>query len=145
MSKEANLTHGGDGDCSLLFSFEHNLSWESICGRGVRGEREELSPGARLVKKLPLAAVQDWGGGAQKGVDEGRQLLPGEQGGAVLEEEDQGEGGSAVQGEEKGSGRGSRLLLVRRGGLRLVQVRRHIVRQVGVQGGLGHRVEGWID
>ena len=50
-----------------------------------------------------------------------------------------------MQGEEKGSGRGSRLLLVRRGGLRLVQVRRHIVRQVGVQGGLGHRVEGWID
>ena len=63
----------------------------------------------------------------------------------MLEEEDQGEGGSAVQGEEKGSGRGSRLLLVRRGGLRLIQVRRHIVRQVGVQGRLGHRVEGWID
>ena len=63
----------------------------------------------------------------------------------MLEEEDQGEGGGAVQGEEKGSGRGcSRLLLVRRGGLRLVQVRWHIVRKVGVQG-LGHWVEGWID
>ena len=63
----------------------------------------------------------------------------------MLEEEDQGEGGSAVQGEKEGARRGSRLLLVRRGGLRLVQVRWHIVRQVGVQGGLGHRVEGWID
>lgn len=62
----------------------------------------------------------------------------------MLEEEDQGEGGGAVQGEEKGSGRGCRLLLVRRGGLRLVQVRWHIVRKVGVQG-LGHWVEGWID
>lgn len=143
MCKEAHLTHGGDGDCSLLFSFEHNLSWESICGWCVRGKREELSPGARLVKKLPLTALQDWGGGAQEGVDEGRQLLPGEQGGAVLEEEHQGEGGGAVQGEEKGSWRGSRLLLVRRRGLRLVQVRWHIVRQV--QGRLGHRVEGWID
>ena len=88
--------------------------------------------------------MQDWGGGAQKGVDEGRQLLPGEQGGAVLEEEDQGEGGGAVQGEEKGSGRGSGLLLLRRGGLRLVQVRWHIVWKVGMQG-LWHWVEGWID
>ena len=24
-----HLTHGGNGDCSLFFSFEHNLSWES--------------------------------------------------------------------------------------------------------------------
>ena len=63
----------------------------------------------------------------------------------MLEEEDQGEGGGAVQGEEKRARGGSRLLLVRRGGLRLVQVRWHIVRQVGVQGGLGHRVEGCID
>jgi len=59
MSKEANLTHGSDGDGSLLFSFEHNLSWESICSGGIWGEGEELSPGARLVKKLPLATVQD--------------------------------------------------------------------------------------
>ena len=34
----------------------------------------------------------------------------------MLEEEDQGEGGSAVQGEKEGARRGSRLLLVRRGG-----------------------------
>ena len=44
--------------------------------------------------------MQDWGGGAQEGVNKGRQLLPGEQRGAVLEEEDQGQGGGAVQGEE---------------------------------------------
>ena len=116
-----------------------------ICSWSVRGEGEELGPGARLVKKLPLTTVQDGGGWAQEGVDEGRKLLPSEQGGAVLEEEDQGEGGSAVQGEEKRARRWSRLLLVRRGGLRLVQVRWHIVRQVGVESGLGHWVEGWID
>ena len=64
----------------------------------------------------------------------------------MLEEEDQGEGGSAVQGEEERAWRGNcLLLLLRRGGLGLVQVRWHIVRQVGVQGRLGNRVEGWID
>ena len=91
--------------------------------------------------------MQDWRGWAQEGVDEGRQLLPGEQGGAVLKEEHQGQGGRSVQREEERPwGRDRLLSWLRRRGLGLVQVRWHVVWQVGVECWLGcHWVQGWID
>ena len=58
------LTHGGDGDCSLLFSFEHNLSWKS--GREIKIRMTfRIRPNLFVVgvsggRECSSAQVPDW-------------------------------------------------------------------------------------
>jgi len=95
--------HSGAG---LLLYFEEYLSGEPVGGGGVWGQACKVPPHTSLVQELPLTTMKLWSSRTQETVKEGGELCPGQHAWAVLEEEDQGVGRGAVEGEEEGAGRG---------------------------------------
>ena len=83
--QEANLSEGGHGGPGLLLALEVDLYREPVGDRRALGEALQGAPHAGSVQELPLSPVQLRRGGAEEAVQEGGELGPGEEAGAVLE------------------------------------------------------------
>ena len=83
--KEADLSEGGDSGPGLLLSLEVDLYREPVGDRRPLGEALQGAPDPARVQELPLAPVELRRGGAEEAVQEGGELGPGQEAGAVLE------------------------------------------------------------
>ena len=83
--QEADLSEGGHGGPGLLLALEVDLYREPVGDRRPLGEALQGAPHPARVQELPLAPVELRGGGSEEAVQEGGELGPAEEAGAVLE------------------------------------------------------------